>query len=70
MTSQSKTPALAQTMNLTSQSATQNKISVWGPHTKEDICQIINAIYEEIVFWRRNIFNLPSGSPGNVALEK
>ena len=37
---------------------------VWGSHTKDDIFQIINATYEEVVFWRKNLFMLPSGQAG------
>ena len=38
--------------------------SVWGLHNKEEVQQIINAIYEEVVFWRRNLFMLPTGKAG------
>ncbi len=37
---------------------------VWGLHTKEDLHQILNATYEEIVLWRRNVFKLPTGGAG------
>ena len=37
---------------------------VWGDHSFEDICQIGNAMYEEIVFWRKNLFKLPTGAAG------
>ena len=37
---------------------------VWGSHTKDDIFQIINAAYEEVVFWRKNVFMLPIGQAG------
>ena len=37
---------------------------VWGSHTKDDVFQIINATYEEVVFWRKNLFMLPSGQAG------
>ena len=37
---------------------------VWGTHTKQDVHVIIDAIYDEIVFWRRNLFILPSGAVG------
>ena len=37
---------------------------IWGNHSKEDINQIFRAMYEEIVFWRRNVFLVPSGANG------
>ena len=37
---------------------------IWGEHTTEDIREKIDAIYDEIVVWRRNIFMLPSGAAG------
>ena len=41
---------------------TQTKI--WGNHSVEDISQITCAIYEEIVYWKKNLFKLPSGAAG------
>ena len=41
-----------------------NRVTIWGDHTSEDVAQIGNAIYEEVVFWKRNIFKLPSGAAG------
>ena len=38
--------------------------SIWGKHATEDIRGKVNAIYDEIVVWRRNIFMLPSGTAG------
>ena len=32
--------------------------------TKDDVAMIIDATYEEIVFWRRNLFLLPTGAAG------
>ena len=37
---------------------------IWGSHTREDLNQIVAAIYEEIVHWRKNIFLVPSGAAG------
>ena len=37
---------------------------IWGNHTKDELTQIVDSIYEEIVFWKKNIFMLPSGSAG------
>lgn len=39
-------------------------LRIWGNHTKEDIHHKIDAIYDEIVLWRRNLFMLPSGAAG------
>ena len=49
--------------NVTSQIANQ-QIRVWGDHTADDIQQIISAAYEEIVYWRPNMFHVPSGAIG------
>ena len=37
---------------------------VWGSHSLADIQLIVNATYDEIVHWRKNIFLLPSGKAG------
>ena len=37
---------------------------IWGNHTKDDIYQIFQAMYNEIVLWRRNVFLVPSGANG------
>ena len=37
---------------------------IWGNHTEEDLKQIINAICEEIVFFKKNLFLLPAGKAG------
>ena len=37
---------------------------IWGNHSADDLNQIISAIYEEVVFWRKNLFKLPSGAAG------
>ena len=37
------------------------RLSIWGHNTKEDLEQIMSPIYDEIVFWRKNLFLLPSG---------
>ena len=37
---------------------------VWGSHTKHDLKQVVNAVYEEIVSWRKNVFPLRSGAAG------
>ena len=37
---------------------------MWGNLSFDDLQQVINATYEEIVFWKKNLFKLPSGSAG------
>ena len=37
------------------------ELAVCGLLSLSDTCQIINAIYEEVIFWKRNLFMLPSG---------
>ena len=37
---------------------------VWGNKNSEDMIQIVNSIYEEVVFWRKTLFKLPSGAAG------
>ena len=36
----------------------------WGDIPGNEFVQIINKAYEKIVFWRKNLFKLPSGSAG------
>lgn len=43
---------------------------IWGDHMKEDIYQIVKTICEEIVFWRKNIFILPSGASGKAFIKE
>ena len=49
---------------IASTGATDERPKIWGDHTKEDINQISKAMYEEIVFWKKNLFKLPSGAAG------
>ena len=46
------------------QSIVQVQPLVWGSYTLQDIELIINATYDEVVQWRKNIFMLPSGAEG------
>ena len=38
----------------------------WGPSevSSEQFVQTVNAVYSEIVYWRRNVFSVPSGKAG------
>eukprot|EP00794_Sanderia_malayensis_P001504 gene1504-biopygen1250 len=40
------------------------ELQIWGNHTFQDLIVKFDSIYNEIVFWRRNLFKLPSGSEG------
>ena len=42
----------------------QTYTPIWGKLSFEDVMQTINSIYDEIVFWRKNVFLLPSGAAG------
>ena len=37
---------------------------VWGNVPGEELCALMNQAYEEVVHWRRNLFQIPSGSTG------
>jgi hypothetical protein len=41
------------------------KDKMWGSISQRSFCEAINKIYDEIVHFRRNIFNIPSGRAGN-----
>ena len=43
---------------------------IWGNHSNNDLKQIVNSIYEEIVFWRKNVFMLPSGAAGKAFVKE
>ena len=52
-------------VNITARSQpTSIKPETWGVFTEDDIHNKINVIYEEIVYWGRNLFKLPSGAAG------
>ena len=52
------------TINKQPQNTKQCAIKIWGCHTEADLKQIVDATYEEIVHWRKNLFLIPSGSAG------
>ena len=37
---------------------------IWGNNQGEEYCAKVNQAYEEVVHWRRNLFQVPSGSAG------
>ena len=42
----------------------KQQIPVWGKLSKEDLVQVATSMYEEIVFFRKNLFLVPSGKSG------
>jgi hypothetical protein len=36
----------------------------WGTHDSATIKQAIETVYEEVIYWRRNLFPIPSGHAG------
>ena len=52
------------------QSIVQVQPLVWGSYTLQDIELIINATYDEVVHWRKNIFMLPSGAAGKAFIRE
>ena len=38
----------------------------WGSCSGPEFCDAISSIYDEIVHWKRNLFQVPSGSSGKV----
>ena len=51
------------------QSQRKNK-EYGGIHTLKDLEQIFSAIYNEITKWRKNLFDIPSGSSGKRFIEE
>ena len=46
------------------------KAKMWGNISHQRFCEEINDIYNEVVHFRRNIFNLPSGMAGKHFIEE
>ena len=46
------------------------KAKMWGNICHQRFCEEINNIYNEVVHFRRNIFNLPSGGAGKHFIEE
>ena len=42
----------------------QSLNQIWGALTSQELCQAVSEIYEEVVYWRKNLFKLPSGAAG------
>ena len=48
----------------------ETKVKMWGNISHQRFCEEINNIYNEVVHFRRNIFNLPSGGAGKHFIEE
>ena len=46
------------------------KNKTWGNICHASFCNTINGVYDEIVHFRRNIFNIPSGRAGKAFIEE
>ena len=46
------------------------ELAVWVLLSLSDTCQIINAIYEEVIIWKRNLYMLLSGKVGKEFVEE
>ena len=42
----------------------------WGNISHASFCYIVSGVYDEIVHYRRNIFNVPSGRTGKSFIEE
>ena len=49
---------------------TEIKNKTWGSISYESVCDTINGVYDEIVHFRRNIFNVPTGGAGKAFIEE
>ena len=49
---------------------TEIKNKTWGNISLEGFCDTINGVYDEICYFRRNIFNVPSGRAGKAFTEE
>ena len=49
-------------------SETKNK--TWGSISYACFCNTVNDVYDEVVHYRRNIFNVPSGRAGKSFIEE
>ena len=46
------------------------KNKIWGNIRHVSFCNIVNSVYDEIVYYRRNISNLPSSRAGKSFIEE
>ena len=57
-------------VNLVQQPESQSKSKSWGKHSPENVVKSLNVAYEEVVFWKKNMFKLPSGASGKSFLRE
>ena len=48
----------------------RNHNLLWGNKTSEELFQVVTSAYEEVVFWRKNLFKLPSGAAGKTYIKE
>ena len=51
-------------------SPTEMKNKTWGNISHNSFCDTVNGVYDEIVHFRRIIFNVPSGRAGKAFIEE
>ena len=39
-------------------------LKIWGIHSIVELNKIVDSMYDEVVFWRKNLFKVPSGAAG------
>ena len=42
----------------------------WGKYKEAQFVKMLNAVYDKVVFWRKNIFLIPSGKSGKQYVEE
>ena len=42
----------------------------WGNYKEPEFVEMLNTVYDKVVFWRKNIFLLPSGRSGKLYIEE
>ena len=42
----------------------------WGNYKEPEFVKMLNTVYDKVVFWRKNIFLLPSGRSGKLCIEE
>ena len=43
---------------------------IWGAEDGESLAQSVNAIYDEVVHWKLNLFKTPSGKAGRLFVQE
>ena len=42
----------------------------WGDYKEPEFVKMLNTVYDKVMFWRKNIFLLPSGRSGKLYIEE